>query len=66
VRALVDKRYTQTAEREMGKYSVRSAFPPEERAELIDIAPEKLQFSMLNFYGDHDAYDNPPEPRLDR
>ncbi|MDL5362857.1 ATP-dependent DNA helicase [Halalkalicoccus sp. NIPERK01] len=65
VRALVDKRYTQTAEREMGKYSVRSAFPPEERAELIDVAPEKLQFSMLNFYGDHDAYDEPPEPRLD-
>ncbi|KYH26957.1 ATP-dependent DNA helicase [Halalkalicoccus paucihalophilus] len=65
VRALVDKRYTQTAEREMGKYSVRSAFPPEERSEMIDIAPEKLQFSMLNFYGDHDAYDDPPEPRLD-
>lgn len=65
VRALVDKRYTQTAEREMGKYSVRSAFPPEERRELIDISPEKLQFSMRNFYGDHDAYDDPPEPRLD-
>ncbi len=65
VRALVDKRYTQTAEREMGKYSVRSAFPPEERRELIDIAPGKLQFSMRNFYGDHDAYDDPPEPRLD-
>ncbi|WP_336363617.1 ATP-dependent DNA helicase [Halalkalicoccus salilacus] len=66
VRALVDKRYTETAEREMGKYSVRSAFPPEERRELIDIGPEKLQFSMLNFYGDHDAYGgDPPEPRLD-
>ena len=65
VRALVDKRYMQTAEREMGKYSVRSAFPPEERRELIDISPEKLQFSMRNFYGDHDAYDDPPEPRLD-
>lgn len=64
VRALVDKRYTESEEREMGKYSVRSAFPPEERAELIDISPEKLQFSMLNFYGDHDAYDDPPEPRL--
>ncbi|ADJ13596.1 ATP-dependent DNA helicase [Halalkalicoccus jeotgali] len=65
VRALIDKRYTQTAEREMGKYSVRGAFPPEERAELIDISPEKLQFSMLNFYGDHDAYEEAPEPRLD-
>jgi DNA excision repair protein ERCC-2 len=66
VRALLDERYTETAEREMGKYGVRSAFPPEERRELIDIAPEKLQFSMLNFYGDHGAYGgDPPEPRLD-
>ena len=63
VRALIDKRYTESAEREMGKYSVRNAFPPEERDELIDIEPGKLQFAMLNFYGDHDAYDTPPEPR---
>ncbi|MWV63583.1 ATP-dependent DNA helicase [Halorubrum sp. JWXQ-INN 858] len=57
VRVLVDRRYT-TAD--MGKYSVRDAFPPEERAELLDIAPEKLKFAMLNFYSDHDAYDGPP------
>ena len=57
VRILADRRYT-TAD--MGKYSVRSAFPPEEREELIDIDPEKLKFAMLNFYGDHDAYDGPP------
>jgi DNA excision repair protein ERCC-2 len=60
VRILADRRYT-TAD--MGKYSVRGAFPPEEREELLDVDPEKLRFAMLNFYGDHDAYDGaPPEP----
>ena len=60
VRILADKRYT-TAD--MGKYSVRRSFPVEEREELVDIAPEKLKFAMLNFYTDHDAYDGePPEP----
>ncbi|MFC7069869.1 ATP-dependent DNA helicase [Halobaculum lipolyticum] len=57
VRALLDKRYTSA---DMGKYSVRDAFPPEEREELIDIGPEKLKFAMLNFYTDHAAYDGPP------
>ncbi|WP_435063483.1 ATP-dependent DNA helicase [Halobaculum sp. EA56] len=60
VRALLDKRYTSA---DMGKYSVRDAFPVEEREELIDIGPEKLKFAMLNFFTDHDAYDGaPPEP----
>ena len=60
VRILADRRYT-TAD--MGKYSVRGSFPPEEREELLDIDPTKLKFAMLNFYGDHDAYDgSPPEP----
>ncbi|GAB3707954.1 ATP-dependent DNA helicase [Halorubrum pallidum] len=57
VRILADRRYT-TAD--MGKYSVRGSFPPEERDELIDVDPTKLKFAMLNFYGDHDAYDGPP------
>jgi DNA excision repair protein ERCC-2 len=62
VRVLLDKRYTRAA-RDMGKYGVRDAFPPEERDELIDVAPEKLKFAMLNFYADLDAYDgDPPTP----
>jgi DNA excision repair protein ERCC-2 len=62
VRVLADKRYTR-ASADMGKYGVRSTFPPEERAELVDVAPEKLKFAMLNFYADHDAYDGaPPSP----
>ena len=57
VRLLLDERYTNA---DMGQYSVRDTFPPEERSELVDVAPEKLQFGMLNFYRDHDAYDGPP------
>ncbi len=63
VRALIDTRYTAASVSEMGKYSVRETFPPEERKELIDVAPTKLQFAMLNFFADHDAYDGaPPSP----
>jgi len=63
VRVLVDKRYTETGRREMGKYSVRETFPPEERGEMIDVDPEKLKFAMLNFYGDRDAWaGEPPTP----
>ncbi|EMA52911.1 ATP-dependent DNA helicase [Halococcus thailandensis] len=63
VRALLDARYTDRGRREMGKYGVRETFPEEERAELLDVAPEKLKFAMLNFYSDHTAYDgDPPTP----
>ncbi|MFB6280796.1 MAG: ATP-dependent DNA helicase [Haloferacaceae archaeon] len=62
VRVLLDRRYTRES-REMGRYGVRDAFPPEERDELIDVAPEKLKFAMLNFFGDMGAYEGaPPEP----
>ncbi|WP_276280015.1 ATP-dependent DNA helicase [Halorussus caseinilyticus] len=63
VRVLVDKRYTEAGRREMGKYSVRETFPPEERTEMLDVQAEKLKFAMLNFYGDKDAWDGaPPTP----
>ena len=59
-RILLDKRYTEAAEMEMHDYAVRGRFPPEERAEMVDIDPEKLKFALLNFYQDMDAYDGPP------
>ncbi len=63
VRALLDQRYSHSAKSDLGKYSVNSTFPYEEREELIDIEPAKLKFSMLNFYTDHDAYEgDPPAP----
>ena len=62
-RILLDARYTERAEIEMSDYAVRGTFPPEERAEMVDLEPEKLKFAMLNFYADVDGYDGePPEP----
>ena len=63
VRMLVDRRYTKKSRRQMRKYSVNPTFPPDDRRELVDIDPEKLRISMLNFYTDRDAYDgDPPQP----
>ena len=63
VRVLLDERYTKRARREMKKYSVKEAFPAEERVEQIDIDPEKLKFAMLNFYSDMGAWEgSPPRP----
>ena len=63
VRVLLDGRYTERAEVEMGDYAVRGAFPPEERVEMVDLDPEKLKFAMLNFYQDMDGYNGePPGP----
>jgi len=60
VRALLDERYTAA---DLGKYSVRGTFPPEEREELIDVEPGKLKYAMRNFYADHGAYGgDPPGP----
>ncbi|WP_302082134.1 ATP-dependent DNA helicase [Salinibaculum rarum] len=62
-RILLDARYTERAEIEMEQYAVRGAFPTEERAEMVDVQPEKLKFGLLNFYQDVDAYDgDPPTP----
>jgi DNA excision repair protein ERCC-2 len=63
VRALLDRRYSRAAKSDLGKYSVNSTFPHEEREELLDIDPSKLKFAMRNFYLDHEAYDGePPSP----
>ena len=63
VRVLLDRRYTARSRTEMGDYSVNETFPPEERAELVDVQPRKLKYAMLNFFQDVDAYDgDPPTP----
>jgi DNA excision repair protein ERCC-2 len=62
-RVLLDARYTERAGVEMPEYAVRGAFPPEERAEMVDIDPEKLRFGLLNFYQELGAYEGgPPRP----
>jgi DNA excision repair protein ERCC-2 len=59
-RVLLDGRYTRDAELELREYAVRGAFPPAERREMIDVAPEKLPYAMVNFFQAMDAYDGDP------
>jgi DNA excision repair protein ERCC-2 len=62
-RLLVDRRYTRESRKKMRKYSVNPTFPPEERREFVDMAPAKVKFGLLNFFGDLDAYGgSPPKP----
>ncbi len=62
-RILLDHRYTTDATVDMGEYAVRETFPPEEREEMIDIAPDRLRYAMSNFFRDLDAYEGePPDP----
>jgi DNA excision repair protein ERCC-2 len=63
VRVLLDRRYTAASVAEMGAYSVHDTFPEEERAEMVDVDPEKLRYAMCNFYTDVGAWDgDPPQP----
>jgi DNA excision repair protein ERCC-2 len=62
-RVLVDERYTHANRVDLGEYSVYPNFPPEERDEHIDVAPEKLKIALLNFYDDVGGYEgSPPRP----
>lgn len=51
-RVLIDLRYTSVSRKIIGKYSVYDAFPEEERAEFIDVEPEKVKYSLMNFFRD--------------
>lgn len=52
VRVLLDGRYTSTSAKRYGKYSVFKFFPEEERAEIIDVEPERVKYSLMNFFND--------------
>lgn len=52
VRILVDHRYTQESVKDMGRYSIYMQFPEDERKEFHDIKPDKVRFSLLNFFTD--------------
>lgn len=52
VRVLLDGRYTSTSAKKLGKYSVFNIFPDEERAEIVDVAPERVKYSLMNFFND--------------
>ncbi|WP_094227095.1 ATP-dependent DNA helicase [Methanolobus psychrotolerans] len=53
VRILLDGRFTTDAPKKFGKFSVFEIFPPEEREEFINVEPEKVKYSLMNFFQDN-------------
>jgi DNA excision repair protein ERCC-2 len=51
-RILLDGRYTSASPIRLRKYSVFHAFPSEDRDEIIDVEPDKVKFSLMNFFND--------------
>ncbi|MDG6243113.1 MAG: ATP-dependent DNA helicase [Methanolobus sp.] len=52
-RILLDGRFTSNAPKKFGKFSVFEIFPPEEREEFIDVEPDKVKYSLMNFFQDN-------------
>lgn len=52
VRILLDGRYTSTSVSRYGKYSVFKFFPEDERREFIEVEPERVKYSLMNFFND--------------
>ncbi|WP_424359457.1 ATP-dependent DNA helicase [Methanocella sp. MCL-LM] len=52
VRVLADARFTHTSVVKLKRYSIHMQFPDYERKEFIDVKPEKVKYSMMNFFGD--------------
>jgi DNA excision repair protein ERCC-2 len=53
VRILLDGRFTTEAPKKFGKFSVFEMFPDDERDEFIDVDPEKVKYSLMNFFQDN-------------
>ncbi len=51
-RILLDGRYTSSSVKRWGKYSVFNIFPENERAEIIDVEPARVKYSLMNFFND--------------
>lgn len=51
-RVLLDGRYTSSSVKRWGKYSVFNIFPEEERNEIVDVEPERVKYSLMNFFND--------------
>lgn len=53
VRILLDGRFLSESRQRYGKFAVFEIFPPDEREELVDVQPEKVKFSLINFFQDN-------------
>ncbi|HTY90836.1 MAG TPA: ATP-dependent DNA helicase [Methanocella sp.] len=63
VRILADRRYTSESVKDMARYSIYMQFPEDERREFKDIKPEKVKFSMMNFFMDIKRMDEKPKKK---
>jgi DNA excision repair protein ERCC-2 len=61
IRILIDHRYTLESAKDMKRYSIYVQFPEDERKEFHDIKPDKVKFSMMNFFTDIKRTDENPE-----
>jgi DNA excision repair protein ERCC-2 len=61
VRILIDHRYTLESVQDMKRYSIYMQFPEDERREFHDIKPDKVKFSMMNFFTDIKRMDEKPK-----
>lgn len=52
VRILLDGRYLKKSKTRLGKYSVHDLFPEDERAQIVDVEPDKVKYALLNFFND--------------
>ena len=53
---LVDARFTHESVIRMKRYSIHMQFPDDERKEFVDVKPDKVKFSMMNFFTDIRAW----------
>ncbi len=51
-RVLLDGRYISSSAKKLGKYSVFNIFPEVERSEIVDVEPERVKYSLMNFFND--------------
>jgi DNA excision repair protein ERCC-2 len=52
IRVLADARFTHGSVAGMKRFSIHMQFPGDERKEFIDVKPDKVKFSMMNFFSD--------------
>ncbi len=66
IRILIDRRYTQDSAKDMKRYTIYMQFPEVERKEFHDIKPDKVKFSIMNFFTDIKRMDEKPKKKKAR
>jgi DNA excision repair protein ERCC-2 len=54
-RILLDGRFLTDSKQRFGKFAVFDVFPPAERNEFVDMDPEKVKYSLMNFFMDNEG-----------